>query len=83
MEITLDRVTHIGGDMYGDGEYVVEFRKTNSFLAPLSADVMTPSGKVYEATFGLGDKANVKLATVVINQVKLRERFPVTKGERA
>ena len=66
-------VSHVGGSMYGDGEYVVEFRNASSFLVPLSADVMTPSGKLYEVTMSLGDKPSVATARSIIAQVRARE----------
>ena len=70
---TATRTTHIGGHMYGDGEYVVEFSNVSG-MAPLRASVIIiATGRIYNAEFDLGSKASVKLAAQVIAQVRREE----------
>jgi hypothetical protein len=58
-------VSYIGGTMYGDGEYVVEFHYTRSTLGPMKATVLGPSG-LRSVDFEAGTEPNVKTARQVI-----------------
>lgn len=67
-------VTLIGNRMYGDGEYAIEFYNVDSFLAPMQADVLTPSGRIYVVEFKLGEsRPTVELAGSTIALVRARE----------
>jgi hypothetical protein len=66
-------VRSLGGQMYGDGKVVVEFRGVGSTLAPLSADVLVPSGRAYEVGFELGAKASRETAVTVIRTARVEE----------
>lgn len=59
--------TFIGGNMYGDGTWVVEFHKSS--VAPLSATIMGP-GAFRGCSFEMGAKPSVKLAAQVIAMAK-------------
>jgi hypothetical protein len=64
--------TYIGGRMYGDGEYVLEFENVDSRLAPMVAAVISPSGHGY--TLGpLYERPSVKLAGALIARVRRDE----------
>lgn len=52
-------VNHLGGRMYGDGEYVVEFHVSS--VAPLSATVLGP-GALRGVTFSEGVKPSIDVA---------------------
>jgi hypothetical protein len=54
-------VTYIGGSMYGDGEYVVEFHGSKSDLGPMTATVLGP-GALRSVTFEAGVKASIDVA---------------------
>lgn len=58
-------VNYLGGTMYGDGEYVVEFHR--STIAPLSATMLTPTG-VYRMQFpaSAAPEPNVQTARKLI-----------------
>jgi hypothetical protein len=64
---------HIGNYMYGDGEYIVEFSNVDSMGAPMKAAILTPSGRIYNAEYGFGEKAGRELAAATIDQVRARE----------
>jgi hypothetical protein len=63
-------VNYLGGYMYGDGEYIVEFKNVQSFLAPMAALVITPDRQMYEVGFQLGTKMSVKTAEAVILRIR-------------
>lgn len=68
-------VNHLGGTLYGDGEYVVAFENaTNN--RPLTATVFSPTGHSYTITFLFGEetRGSVKLARKVIKNVRADER---------
>jgi len=54
-------VTYIGGSMYGDGEYVLEFHGAGSMLAPMTATVIGP-GALRSLTFAEGVTPSVDVA---------------------
>jgi hypothetical protein len=63
------KVTHIGGRMYGDGEYVVEFTSST----PLKATVLGPglSGGFAEVTFAPSEtKPTLGLAAQAIGSIR-------------
>jgi hypothetical protein len=66
-------VTYIGGPMYGDGEYVVEFQNVRSALAPLKAIVLGP-GSLRSVEFEDGTEPNVQTARRVIALARMGAR---------
>lgn len=69
----MSTVTHIGGYMYGDGEYVVSFHNVNSMGSPLKATILAPGGKTYEWVGTQTDKPSVKLASEILASVHVHE----------
>lgn len=65
-------VSHIGGRMYGDGEYVVQFENVGSMQAPLAACVISPNG-MYTLSLGQLQRPSVKLAAEIIARVRADE----------
>lgn len=53
------KTTHIGGRMYGDGEYVVDFHVSEH--SPLSATVLGP-GPITSVKYEQGVKPSVDVA---------------------
>lgn len=66
-------VSHLGGKMYGDGEYVVEFENVGSMQAPLVACVLTPGGHGYSMKVE-GLPAGKRAAEIVIARVRADEK---------
>jgi hypothetical protein len=67
-------VSSLGGKMYGDGEYVVEFSGGGGVTgSPLVATVIGPHderGTFRTASFGAYEKPSVKLAGTVIGSAR-------------
>lgn len=66
-------VSNLGGKMYGDGEFVLEFDNAGSMLAPLMADVADLRGSsitVRELTFAEGTPATIDTARKAIALVR-------------
>ena len=67
------RVTHVGGSMYGDGVYVVEFENVGSTQAPLVACVIGPNVSA-SVRFDAAQRPSVRLAEIAIALVVRAER---------
>jgi hypothetical protein len=67
------KVNHLGGHMYGDGEYVVDFENVGSTQAPLVATVLSPTGHGYTLDVR-GLNPNVEAARIIIGWVRADER---------
>ena len=70
----MSKVSSLGGRMYGDGEYVLQFTGGQFQMSPLTAHVMGGALGDESATVGfdLGAKQSVKTAQVAIDAVKAR-----------
>ena len=67
-------VNSLGGSMYGDGEYVVDFENAESNWAPMRALVFSPSGKFWTVDLADDAKKGVKLAAAIIALVRAQDR---------
>jgi hypothetical protein len=65
-------VSFIGGTMYGDGEYVVEFHYTRSTLGPITATLLA-AGSVRSVEFEDGTEPNVQTARQVIARARIQD----------
>jgi hypothetical protein len=66
----MTKTTHIGGTMYGDGEYVVTFRGGGTSLAPLSATILGGRDFFSYDRGECGDRPSVKLAATLIAEAR-------------
>lgn len=71
----MSKVSSLGGRMYGDGEFVVEFSGGQFQMAPLKATVMGGAlgdgpGDYAEVGFDLGAKQSVATASAAISAVR-------------
>ncbi len=66
------KLASLGGRMYGDGRYVVEFSGGGAQMAPLKASVtdLEGPGTYVEITYGLGAKQSIGLAGQAISAGK-------------
>lgn len=56
-----EMVVSLGGKMYGDGEYVVEFHGSGSDLGPMTGTVLGP-GALRSVTYEQGVTASLDVA---------------------
>lgn len=67
---TYGPVSYIGGSMYGDGEYVVEFERSS--IAPLKATILG-SRVLRSVEFETGTEDNVQTARQVIALARMQD----------
>lgn len=67
-------MNHLGGAMYGDGDYVIEFENVGSAFAPMVATVLSPKGLGYTVgPFADHQRPTVLLAAQIIARVRADE----------
>jgi hypothetical protein len=71
---TAPTVNSLGGTMYGDGEFVVNFENVNSDQAPMVATVMAGDDGYTVGPFADFERPSVLLASQIIARVRTDRR---------